>query len=74
MGGGGCTSPEIVLHLPLKVMQKSLVKVSMIDESKNLTFFGCLGSTLQFVRRFFCKIETVIAIHLCVKYHFNAMF
>ena len=46
----------------------SLGKVSMIDQSENLTFFSCLGSTL------FCKIETVIAIHLCVKYPFNAMF
>jgi hypothetical protein len=40
------------------------------NQSENLTFFGFLGST----QKFFCKIETVIAIHLCVKYPFNAMF
>ena len=43
----------------------SFGKVSMIDQSENFTLFGCLGST-----KFFCKIETVIAIHLS----FNAMF
>jgi hypothetical protein len=50
-----------------------LGKVSMIDQSENLTFFGCLGSTLR-KKVFFCKIETVIAIHFCIKYPFNAMF
>jgi hypothetical protein len=37
----------------------------MIDQSENLTFCGCLGSTLR--KKVFGKIETVIAIHLCVK-------
>jgi hypothetical protein len=38
-------------------------KVSMVDQSENLTFFGCLGSTVQLVRTFFCEIETVIYSH-----------
>jgi hypothetical protein len=45
-----------------------LGKVSMIDQSGNLALFGCLG--LRVYKVFFCKIETVIAIHLCVKYPF----
>jgi hypothetical protein len=58
--------PWEFLHLPWKVMHAlPLGKVSMIDHSENLTFFGCLGS-IHFVRKFFCKIETVIAIHLWV--------
>jgi hypothetical protein len=31
-------------------------------------------SVVHFIRKFFCKIETVIVIHLCVKYPFTAMF
>jgi hypothetical protein len=72
-GGGGAHFPEIVLHLRWKVMHFPLGAVSMIDQSENLAFFGCLGSTLR-KKVFFCKIETVIAIHLCAKYPFNAMF
>jgi hypothetical protein len=45
----------------------------MIDQSENLTFFGCLGSTLH-KKVFHKKIETAIAIHLCVMYPFNAIF
>ena len=60
--------PLRIFAPPLKSHAPPLGKVSMIDQSENLTFFSCLGSTL------FGKIETVIAIHLCVKYPFNAMF
>jgi hypothetical protein len=68
---GRCAPPpEIVLHAPplrifappLKSRAPPLGIVSMIDQSENLTFFGCLAS------KFFCKTETVIVIHLCVKY------
>ena len=34
-----CTSPENLYTCPFW-------KISMMDESENLTFFGCLGSTL----------------------------
>jgi hypothetical protein len=44
---------------PLKSHAPPLGKVSMIDQSENLTFM------------FFCEMETVIAIHLCVKHPFN---
>jgi hypothetical protein len=44
---------------PLKSHAPPLGKVSMIGQSENLTFM------------FFCKMETVIAIHLCVKHPFN---
>jgi hypothetical protein len=32
---------------PQKSHAPPLGKVSMIDQSENLTFFGCLGSTLR---------------------------
>jgi hypothetical protein len=41
-----CTSPENFCTSPEKSYAPPLVEVSMIDESENLTFFGCLGSTL----------------------------
>ena len=49
------TSPEIVLHLPCMVIiapplehhAPPLGKISMIDQSEKLTFFGCLGSTVR---------------------------
>jgi hypothetical protein len=59
------TSPEIVLHLSWKVMHLPL-GISFNDGTK-WKCDGCLGSTLRDVRKFFCKIETVIAIDLCVK-------
>ena len=62
-----CGPPLIIFAPPLKSHALPLGKVSMIDQSANLTFFGCLGSTLR-------KIETVIAFHLCVKYPFNTLF
>ena len=36
-----CFAPSLKSHAP------PLGKVSMIDRSENLTFFGCLGSTLR---------------------------
>jgi hypothetical protein len=60
--------PLIIFAPPLKSHAPRLGKVSMIDQRENLTFFGCLRFS------HFCKIETVIAIHLCVKYPFNEMF
>jgi hypothetical protein len=39
--------PWRTFALPLKSDALPLGKVSMIDQSKNLTFFGCFGSTLR---------------------------
>ena len=64
-----CVPPLRIFAPPLKCHEPPIRKVSMIDQSENLTFFGCLWSTLCL-----CKIETLIAIHLWVKYPFNAMF
>jgi hypothetical protein len=58
-----CTSPEKWCTSPWE---------SFNDRSK-WKCDCCLGSTLP-KKVFFCQIETVIAIHLCVKYPFNAMF
>jgi hypothetical protein len=38
--------PLRIFAPPLKRCAPSLGKVSMIDQSETLTFFGCLGSTL----------------------------
>jgi hypothetical protein len=63
-------APLRIFEPPLKSHAPPLGKVSMTDQSENLTFFWLL----RVYTSFFCKIETVIAIHLCVKYPFNAMF
>jgi hypothetical protein len=65
--------PLRIFAPPLKSHAPPLGEVSMIDQSGNLTFFGCLGFRLR-KKVFIRKIETLIAIHLCVKYTFNAMF
>jgi hypothetical protein len=51
--------PLRIFAPPLKSHAPPLEKVSVIDQSQNLTFFGCLGSTLR--KQVFCKIETVVA-------------
>ena len=58
----GIFSPPVKSHAP------PLGKVSITDQSENLTFFGCL----HFVRKFFCKIDSHSS--LCQVYPFNAMF
>ena len=39
--------PVRIFALPLKSHALLLGNVSMIDQSENLTFFGCLASTLR---------------------------
>jgi hypothetical protein len=46
---------------PLRIFVPPLGKVSIIDESENLTFFGCLGSIHR--KKVFCKIEIAYQSH-----------
>ena len=44
---GGVGPPLRIFAPPLKSHAPPLGKVSMIDQSENVRFFGCLGSTLR---------------------------